>query len=320
MQSLDLDCNLSAERCGECKEFKSTLWRKEKRRNPLINLIPSHHIISLCIPLSGHAAAASLASGGLASLWRNRKRTAVPYFDWGCECLAWWFCVFLHFKRQNFGRMWWLTFTLKQQAQMILVDSPILIGMICAVSAIWRNFWQGTTVLKLKLPGAQTRLDGIRSLNVEHGGKNWTLFPVCILASPCNSMCSRFCRRQEAGNLTSWIPRSHQESAGKPRQSTCRCRRYSCAQCLFAASNKAAVLEDLEGMIKHLDYSRISRKVNLCQGPLFRGNGPAWSSSGLDNTWNYCVYQKYLLTCRRNLFDMDRFIYAGWMIDVSWCI
>jgi hypothetical protein len=41
------------------------------------------------------------------------------------------------------------------------------------------------------------------------------------------------------------------------------------------ASNKAAVLEDLEGMIKHLDYSRISRKVNLCQGPLFRGNGPA---------------------------------------------
>ena len=73
-------------------------------------------------------------------------------------------------------------------------------------------------------------------------------------------------------------------------------------------------------MIKHLDYSRISRKVNLCQGPLFRGNGPAWSSSGLDNTWNYCVYQKYLLTCRRNLFDMDRFIYAGWMIDVSWCI
>lgn len=124
-----------------------------------------------------------------------------------------------------------------------MIDSPILIGMICAVSAIWRNFWQGTTVLKLKLPGAQTRLDGIRSLNVEHGGKNMKKlnFISCLHIGKSMQL-----HVQPYKLDTEESPRIGWEAPAEYLQ----VQEVQLCTVFVFASNKAADLEDLEGMIK----------------------------------------------------------------------
>ena len=83
---------------------------------------------------------------------------------------------------------------------------------------------------------------------------------------------------------------------------------------------KAAVLEDLEGMIKQ--YKAFGLFTHFSQSSSVPGSiiPREWSSMIEFRPGQYMKLlrlSKVFADVSRNLFDMDRFIYAGWMIDVS---